>query len=162
MNNTGKTRLLIERMCSKINDGRTVSAEDVAEMLDTIRAWRDLSDARVAAAYEAVADARSKTSYSIYGADRTDAYAKGYCGGIEKYHNAIRALTPADATAALETALKRARNEALEDVIEYLNKQAERYHDHFHAQKQRFDRGAFVALQEAASDICAMKEQPHD
>ncbi|GGE30345.1 hypothetical protein GCM10011360_17960 [Primorskyibacter flagellatus] len=39
----------------------------------------------------AAAEARPD-AYAVYGADRTDAYAKGYCAGVEAYRKSILAL----------------------------------------------------------------------
>lgn len=71
--------------------------------------------ATIAAAYEDAADTCANETWHHVG---EDAYSRGLDRGAAEQAStcaaAIRASTPADAIAAFEAALKRARNEALE------------------------------------------------
>lgn len=60
-----------------------------------------LAEARAEGRAEGLREALDNrpTTYAIYGADRTDRYAKGYCGGVEGYHKTILALIDAPAPA---------------------------------------------------------------
>lgn len=131
MNNTNKTHLLIERMCAKINDGRTITADDVAEMLDTIRAWRDLSDARVAAAYEAASDRvlanRAHLNFEamlslLRDTPLPEPVVVAVSNLLDGIAEAIRNLTPADEATALDRMIAEAvaaEREACAEIVEH-------------------------------------------
>lgn len=54
----------------------------VAQPVDVAEAARVLLEAEV-----------YPEQYATYGNDRTDRYAKGFCGGVEAFKDALRALT---------------------------------------------------------------------
>lgn len=54
----------------------------------------DAKQARMDALQEAVDSLPEQ--YAIYGNDRTDGYARGFCGGVETYRDALTALMEAD------------------------------------------------------------------
>jgi len=84
-------KLLNERMCGKINGGRTIFAEDVAKMLDTIRAL----SARIAELEAKLATARKDALIdAIYAVAQTSSTIQGtpYTAGPRKFCDAIRAI----------------------------------------------------------------------
>ena len=88
-------------------DCEAVGHLTTAETLRALIAERDAARAEgVRAGLEAAAECRPPL-YAVYGADRTDNYAKGYCGGIEDYRRKC-AFTAADpeAIAAIVAGMK--------------------------------------------------------
>ena len=74
-------------------------ADDAAFAESLVNAYRngtlvDAKQARRDALQEAVDSLPEQ--YAIYGNDRTDGYARGFCGGVETYRDALTALMEAD------------------------------------------------------------------
>jgi hypothetical protein len=85
------------------HDGKS---EDAARMMALLAERDALRDQLAAARNEALDEVEAKTPklYSVYGGDRTDPYAKGYCAGVENYLDIIRAIkstTPAPRDGAI-------------------------------------------------------------
>lgn len=74
--------------------------ERVRKLLTEFDRRHDIAQAEIERLQRELAEERERcaklrpSTYAIYGADRTDRYAKGFCAGVEAYAAAIRGRTP--------------------------------------------------------------------